>query len=57
MDMEEADNAVARVIGEAVIQLLAEGRALTKEVIAEMVSMLAGDEPDLAVEFALGMLR
>ncbi|MFB9087117.1 hypothetical protein LU604_14705 [Erwinia tracheiphila] len=57
MDMEEAREAVVRVIGEAVIQLLAEGRALTKEGIAEMVSMLAGDEPDLAVEFALGMLR
>ncbi|MFC0141571.1 hypothetical protein ACFFJN_16535 [Erwinia mallotivora] len=57
MDMEKAHDAVVKAIGEAVIQVLAEGRVVTNDSISEMVSMLAGDEPDLDVEFAPNMLR
>lgn len=57
MDMEKAHVAVANVIGEAVIQVLTEGRAVTNESIADMLLLLADDEPNLAVEFALDMLR
>nr|WP_154325072.1 hypothetical protein [Pantoea sp. 201603H] len=57
MDMEKAQVGTAQVIGDAVIQLIAEGRAITKESIREMVELLADAEPDLAVEFAIWLLR
>ncbi|QKJ88053.1 hypothetical protein PMPD1_3121 [Paramixta manurensis] len=57
MDMEKAQAATAQLIGDAVIQLIAEGRAVTNESIREMVELLADAEPDLAVEFAISMLR
>lgn len=55
--MEKAHDAAVKVLGEAVAQVLAEERPVTNESIREMVAMLAGDEPDLAVEFAMDMLR
>lgn len=57
MDMEKAHDAVVKVIGEAVIQMLSEGRALTNARIADMVTLLSEDEEDLAVVLALDMLR
>ncbi len=57
MDMEKAQEATALVIGDAVIQLISDGRDVSRESIADMVSMMAGDEPDLAVEFSLDLLR
>lgn len=50
--MEKAHDAVAQVIGSAVIQLIAEGRA-----IAEVIERTSGQTPDLAVGFALDLLR
>lgn len=58
MDMEKAHDAVAMKIGEAVIQVVAEGGAVTNESVIEMVKVLSsGGESDLAVEFALDLLR
>jgi len=57
MDMGKAHGAVAKVIGDAVIQVIAEGGVVTKESIADAVIRLSDGEPDLAVEFALGLLR
>ncbi len=57
MDMEKAHDETCRTIGAAVVQLIAEGREVNRESIADMVSMMAGDEPDLAVEFSLDLLR
>jgi len=45
-------------IGEAVIQVIDEGGAVTNSSVIEMVKVLSsGGEPDLAVEFALDLLR
>ncbi|WP_431021800.1 Fumarase D [Erwinia rhapontici] len=58
MDMEKAHDAVAMKIGEAVIQVIDEGRPVTNEAVIEMVRVLSSyGEPDLAVEFALDLLR
>lgn len=58
MDMEKAHDAMCLVVGEAVIQICAEDRAVTNESIIEMILMLSdGQEVDLAVEFALDALR
>jgi len=58
MDMEKAHEAMCLVIGEAVVQICAEDRAITNESIIEMILMLSdGAEVDLAVEFALDTLR
>lgn len=56
MDMEKAHDAVAQVIGSAVIQVTAEGRAVTNDVIAEVIEINSYQTPDLAVEFALDLL-
>lgn len=55
--MEKAHGAVAKVIGDAVIQVIAEGGVVTTESIGDAVMRLSDGEPDLAVEFALGLLR
>lgn len=58
MDMENAHDAVAQVIGEAVIQVIADGEVVMSETIARMIEMLyIDDRGDLAVEFALDLLR
>lgn len=58
MDMEKAHDAVAIKIGEAVIQVIDEGRPVTNASVIEMVRVLSScAEPDLAVEFALDLLR
>lgn len=58
MDMEKAHEAMCLVIGEAVVQICAEERAVTNESVIEMILMLSeGQEVDLAVEFALDVLR
>nr|WP_314424835.1 hypothetical protein [uncultured Erwinia sp.] len=57
MDMEKAHDAVAQVIGSAVIQLIAEGRAVANDAIAEVIERTSGQTPDLAVGFALDLLR
>lgn len=58
MDMEKAHDAVAMKIGEAVIQVIDEGGAFTNASVTEMLRVLSGGgEPDLAVEFAVGLLR
>ncbi|WP_156103046.1 hypothetical protein [Erwinia sp. 9145] len=57
MDMEETQAAVAQVIGEAALQVLAEGRELSNETVRNMVLLLAEAVPDLSVEFALDLLR
>jgi len=45
-------------IGEAVIQVIDEGGAVTNASVIEMLSVRSsGGEPDLAVEFALDLLR
>lgn len=55
--MEKAHDAMALVIGNAVIQLIAEGRVVTSETIAELIERTSGQTPNLAVDFALGLLR
>jgi len=57
MNMEKAHDAMALVIGNAVIQLIAEGRVVTSETIAELIERTSGQTPNLAVDFALGLLR
>lgn len=54
---EQAHEAVVKVLGEAVVQVLAEQCPLTNESVADMVELRSEGEPDLAVEFALDMLR
>ncbi|VEI69417.1 Uncharacterised protein [Serratia fonticola] len=56
--MEKAHEAMCQVIGESVVQICSEKRVITNESIIEMIEMLSeGQEVDLAVEFALDMLR
>jgi hypothetical protein len=58
MDMEKAHEAMCLVIGEAVVQICSENRAITNESVVEMIEMLSeGQEVDLAVEFALDTVR
>ncbi|MBN3978578.1 DUF2767 family protein [Serratia marcescens] len=57
MDMEMAHDEMCRVIGEAVIHLRAEGREVTADSIIAMMTMLQGGEFDMAVEFAVDLLR
>lgn len=58
MDMEKAHDAVAKKIGEAVIQVIVEGGTVTSASVIEMLRVLSsGGEPDLVVEFALDFLR
>ncbi|MGV3346377.1 hypothetical protein ACGVWS_11800 [Enterobacteriaceae bacterium LUAb1] len=58
MNMEKAYDAVAMKIGDAVIQVIDEGGVVTNESVIEMLKMLSsGGDPDLAVEFALDLLR
>lgn len=58
MDMEKAHDAVAMKIGEAVIQVIEEGGSVTNDSVIEMLRVLSSSgEPDLAVEFALDLLR
>ncbi|MCU5775085.1 hypothetical protein N5923_23495 [Erwiniaceae bacterium BAC15a-03b] len=56
MDMEKAHEAIVKVIGEAVVQILAEERAVTNEAIIEMIGLLSDGEPNLAVVFAIDLL-
>jgi len=55
--IEQAHDGVVKVIGEAVVQLAAEGRPVTNEAIVQMIDMLSDGEADLAVEFAIDMLE
>ena len=56
--MEKAHDAVAMKIGEAVIQVIEEGGSVTNDSVIEMLRVLSSSgEPDLAVEFALDLLR
>lgn len=56
--MERAHDAVAMKIGEAVIQVIDEGGAVTNDSVIEMLRVLSrGGDADLAVEFALDLLR
>ncbi|WP_432323431.1 hypothetical protein [Yersinia enterocolitica] len=49
---------IAQVIGTAVMQLLTEGREVSKESIAEMIDVLYQEEDvTLAVELAIDALR
>lgn len=49
---------IAQVIGIAVMQLLVEKREPSREALIEMIQVLwLGDQPDLAVELALDVLR
>lgn len=57
MDMEMAHDAMCKVIGEAVIQLRAEGREVTADSIIAMMTKRQGGEFDMAVEFAVDLLR
>ncbi|MBD8168673.1 hypothetical protein [Erwinia persicina] len=58
MDMEKAHDAVAMKIGEAVMQVIEEGGAVMSDSLVEMLRVLSGGgDPDLAVEFALDLLR
>jgi len=54
---EQAHAEMCWVIGAAVVQLVAGDGVVSRETIAKMVAMQAGDGPDLAVEFALDLLR
>jgi len=48
---------VVKVIGEAVVQMVAEGQSVTDEAIVQMIDELSDREIDLAVEFAIDMLK
>lgn len=53
---EQAHSALCMLIGQAAYQLLAEGQAITNRSLAEMIEVLAVEEPDLAKDFALQLL-
>ncbi len=53
---EQAGEAVRDVLGDAVYALLAAGRAISNEAVAAVIAEQGGEQ-DLAVEFALDMLR
>lgn len=56
--MEKAHDAVVMKIGEAVIQVIDESGAVTNDSVIEMLRVLSsGCDEDLAVEFALDLLR
>ncbi|MNG65675.1 hypothetical protein D3C73_263740 [compost metagenome] len=58
MDMEKAHEAMCLVIGEAVVQRCSEKKRVTNESVIEMIGVLSeGEGVDLAVEFALDVLR
>ena len=54
---EQAKRAVVELLGDVVLDLLADGQPVTNEAIAERIVSGKGLTPDLAVEFALGLLR
>lgn len=53
---EQARDAVCRLFGEAVYQLVAEGQPVTNESLADIVVKLSEGEPDLAEDFASQLL-
>lgn len=54
---EQAHAAVCKLFGEAVYQLVSAGRLVTNEILAEAIEELSEQEPDLAVDFALQLLK
>ncbi|MFG6077000.1 hypothetical protein [Erwinia sp. OPT-41] len=54
---DQAHAAVCKLYGEAVYQLVAAGRLVTNESLAEAIEELSEQEPDLAVDFALQLLK
>lgn len=55
--MTELKPVIAYTIGTAVLDLIEEGRPVTKLTIAEMVVELSGEEPDITDELALDALK
>ena len=53
---DQARAAVCELYGEAVYELLAAGRPVTNESLAEAIKELPEEGPDLAEDFALQLL-
>ena len=54
--IDQAHAAVCKLFGEAVYQLVAEGRPITNASLAETIITLSTGEQDLAADFALQLL-
>jgi hypothetical protein len=57
MNMANAQEEVVKVLGEAVHQVLAEGRELSNDSVREMALLLSEVDDDLSVESALNELH
>ncbi|MEM6050661.1 hypothetical protein AAH450_08775 [Erwinia sp. P7711] len=55
--MANAQDDVVKVLGEAVYQVLAEGRELSNDSVREMALLLSEVDEDVSVESAVGELR
>lgn len=56
-EMADAQDEVVKVLGEAVYQVLAEGRELSNDSVREMALLLSEVDDDMSVESAVGELR
>jgi hypothetical protein len=55
--MIELKPVIAYTIGAAVLELIGEGRPVTRRTIADMVEELSCEEPDMTDELALDVLK
>lgn len=54
---EEVHEAIVRCIGEAALDILAQGGELSAVSVSDAIRELADDEPDIARDFALLLLK
>lgn len=53
---EEAQNEVARIIGEAAICALAEGRTVSRDVLMQIILLQSDGQPNFARDVAIDLL-
>ena len=54
---EQVHEAIVRCIGEAALQILVQGGELSAASVSDAIRALADDEPDIAKDFALLLLK
>ena len=54
---EEVHEAIVRYIGEAALETLVQGGELSAASVSDAIRALAGDEPDIAKDFTLLLLK
>lgn len=54
---KSARDEVARIIGDAAITVLAEGRLLSRDAVMQVILGDSDGEPDIAKDFALNLLE